>query len=55
MEYAYRYRADYEAVLWIDASSLATLVAACVNIVQLLQLPERDNQDQNSIVDAFIY
>ena len=52
LEYAYRYRADYRAVLWINAATRDTLISDFVKIAILLQLPERDEQDQSIAVAA---
>ncbi len=52
VEYAYRYRKDYQAVLWARADTAETLVADLVNIARLLGLPEKDEQDRGSVVEA---
>jgi tetratricopeptide (TPR) repeat protein len=52
LEYAYRYHADYQAVLWARADSASTLAAEFVRIATLLQLPERNEQDQQRVVEA---
>jgi hypothetical protein len=46
IEYAYRYRTDYQAVLWASAASSAVLTAEFVHIATVLQLPERNEPDQ---------
>ena len=51
-EYAYRYHADYQAVLWVKADTYETLGSDFVNIARLLQLPEQNEQDQRHTVDA---
>jgi tetratricopeptide (TPR) repeat protein len=52
VEYAYRYRDDYQAVLWASAASLETLISDFVALAALLQLPERDLADQGVVVAA---
>jgi hypothetical protein len=52
MEYAYRYRDDYQAVLWASAASRETLISDFVALASLLQLPERDVADQGVVVAA---
>ena len=52
LEYAYRYHNDYQAVLWARADSTGVLTSEFVNIAHLLQLSEKDEQDQNLIVEA---
>ena len=52
IEYAYRYRSDYQAVLWVMANSQETLVSDFLSIAHLLKLPEKESQDQNEVIDA---
>ena len=52
LEYAYRYHADYQAVLWARADSSSTLVTEFAGIATLLQLPEQHEQDQQRMVEA---
>jgi tetratricopeptide (TPR) repeat protein len=52
IEYAYRYRSDYQAILWATANSRETLVSDFVAIATLLDLPERDVQDRNLTIHA---
>jgi tetratricopeptide (TPR) repeat protein len=52
LEYAYRYHAEYQAVLWARADSSNTLTAEFVGIATLLRLPERNEQDQRRVVEA---
>lgn len=47
LEYAYRYRDEYQVVLWIQANSFEAMVADFVASAQLLNLPEGDAQDQS--------
>jgi tetratricopeptide (TPR) repeat protein len=52
VEYAYRHRNDYQAVLWVGADTREALVAGFVRIAELLGLPEKAAQDQNLAVAA---
>jgi tetratricopeptide (TPR) repeat protein len=52
LEYAYRYGSKYAAVLWVRAASSLELVSSFVELARVLNLPERDEQDQNIIVEA---
>jgi tetratricopeptide (TPR) repeat protein len=51
-EYAYRYRRDYHHLLWVKADTQETLTSDFVAIAKLLNLPEKDAQDQTLIVKA---
>ncbi len=52
IEYAHRYRDDYDAVFWVTAATRETLYAGFVAIARLLQLPAQDLPDQQRIVEA---
>ena len=52
VEYAYRYHDEYQAVLWVNADSYAGLVADVVAIADLLDLPEKGEQNQGRVVAA---
>ncbi len=52
VEYAYRYRDHYQAILWITASSRETFTADFVMLAALLDLPEQHEQDQDIVVRA---
>lgn len=54
LEYAYRYAANYKAVLWVRADSLRALISSFVELARVLELPERDEQDQRIIVAAVL-
>ena len=51
-EYAFRHGDDYTHVLWIRAANHDTLVADFVMLAQLLDLPEKNEQDQLQAVAA---
>ena len=52
VEYAYRYRKEYQAIFWVRATASDTLISDFVSIADLLQLSERDERDQNRVVEA---
>ena len=52
LEYAYRYGSKYAAVLWVRAASSSELVSSFVELASVLNLPERNEQDQSIIVEA---
>ncbi len=52
IEYAHRYRDDYDAVFWVTAATRETLHSDFVALARLLQLPVQDLPDQQLIVDA---
>lgn len=54
LEYAYRYWEEYDAVFWVRADSLITLTSSMVNMARILELPERNEQDQTVIVQAVL-
>jgi tetratricopeptide (TPR) repeat protein len=50
VEYAYRYREQYQATLWVTASSREAFTADFVKLAALLDLPEQYEQDQEFVV-----
>lgn len=52
VEYAYRYRDNYLAVFWINASTHEVLSADFASLATVLDLPEKHEQDQDTIVRA---
>ena len=52
VEYAHRYRDDYNAVLWVKAETEGSINSDFVTIAHLLNLPEKQEQDQHKIVEA---
>jgi tetratricopeptide (TPR) repeat protein len=50
VEYAYRYRDEYTAVLWVRADSQPVLLSEFVSLADLLDLPEKGEQDQRVVV-----
>ncbi|WP_189361614.1 tetratricopeptide repeat protein, partial [Thermogemmatispora tikiterensis] len=45
VEYAFRFRSAYRAVLWVDATSQETLLASYRELASLLSLPGRHEQE----------
>lgn len=54
IEYAYRHRSDYEAVLWVLSDTRESLVSGYITLAKLLGLPEKEAQDQQIIIQAVI-
>lgn len=52
LEYAYRYRQQYRFIFWTNAATQETLLVDVIRIASLLQLPERHEQDQASVLQA---
>ncbi len=52
IEYAYRYRANYKAILCINASTLDTLRNDYKTLATTLNLPEHDDPEQDIVVRA---
>ncbi len=52
IEYAYRYRQEYQMVLWAHADTTEALNASYIEIAKVLQLPQKDAQKQEVIVQA---
>ena len=52
IEYAYRHRDEYRALLWVRADSHKSLILDFVALARQLHLPEKDNQDQTIVVEA---
>ena len=52
IEYAHRYRNDYDAVFFIRTDTETALTAGMIEIASVLALPGRDAKDQNETVAA---
>ena len=52
VEYCYRHGEEYQAVLWARAETEAELVQGLVEIARVLDLPEKDAQEQEQAVQA---
>lgn len=54
IEYTYRYRDTYNAILWARADSADLLISDFLTIANLLTLPERNEQEQQKVVSAVL-
>ncbi|GHO76464.1 tetratricopeptide repeat protein [Ktedonobacter sp. SOSP1-85] len=52
VEYAYLYEKEYHYVLWVRAESEERLISSYVSLAHELNLPQKDEQDQNKVVEA---
>jgi len=50
LEYAYRHALEYSAVFWIGAETGEQIVASLLHIAEVLQLPGRDDKDQQRVI-----
>jgi len=52
VEYCYRHRGEYQAVLWATADSREEFISDLIGIAKLLKLPESRAKDQQPILNA---
>lgn len=52
IQYAYLNRDNYKAVFWINAGSYLALILSFVSIAKILNLPEKDENDNKLILEA---
>ena len=52
VEYAYRHRQQYRAVLWVRADTETSLVSGYRELAEVLGLPEKDESDSNKVAAA---
>lgn len=52
LEYAYRHALDYNAVFWIGAETVESIIASLLRVAEVLHLPERGDQDQQRVLAA---
>ena len=52
VEYAYRYRTEYQAVLWVQADSKLGVRSGMVGLASVLNLPEQQEQEQRRMLEA---
>ncbi len=52
IEYAYRYCQEYQSVLWVRADSTEALNSSYLELAILLNLPEKDAQEQEVTIQA---
>ena len=50
VEYAYRYRSNYQAVFWVQSNTREELITSFISIAKLLNLPGKDESDVDSLV-----
>jgi hypothetical protein len=54
IEYAYRYQSEYELIFWVKADSEDSIISSYVDIAKLLNLPVKNDSDQNNILSAVL-
>ncbi len=54
LEYTYRHALEYSAIFWIDAETIEHVMSSLLRIAELLQLPERQEADQQLGVAAVL-
>ena len=54
VEYTYRYRDEYRFIFWVKADSEDSIISDYVGIAKLLNLPVKNDSDQNNIVSAVL-
>ncbi|WP_414573145.1 tetratricopeptide repeat protein [Nostoc sp. CCY 9925] len=52
IEYAYRYRHEYQAILWVRAAFETELVSGFVRLAELFNLPVSQQQDESLVIAA---
>lgn len=52
LEYVYRFREAYRAIFWVRAASYDTLMTDYGALARMMNLPERDAQDQQAMMAA---
>ncbi len=55
IEYAYRFRNEYEAILWIRADTQALLVEDFAALARLLYPGKNEEQEQQKMIDAVMH
>lgn len=54
LEYAYRYALEYSAIFWLRAETVESVMSSMLDIAEVLQLPGRDDKDQERVVAAVL-
>ncbi len=54
LEYAYRYRDEYAAVMWVKADTQESLLSDMLSLASVLDLPEKNVQDQAVTMAAIV-
>ncbi|MGH7141542.1 MAG: trypsin-like peptidase domain-containing protein [Minisyncoccia bacterium] len=52
VEYAYRHRKEYQAVLWARAETTEALTTSYTEMARLLQLPQKDAKEQEETIQG---
>ncbi len=52
LEYTYRHALEYSAVFWIRAETVTSIVSSLSQIAEVLQLPGRDDHNQQRVIAA---
>jgi tetratricopeptide (TPR) repeat protein len=52
LEYTYRYALEYSAVFWIRAETVTSIVSSLLQVAEVLQLPGRDDHNQQRVIAA---
>lgn len=55
IEYAYQHRQDYRVILWTRADTHEALISGYMEIAQLLNLPQKDEQEPTLVVKAVLH
>ena len=55
IEYAYRHAQDYTALFWINAETIESLMASFLDLADLLDLPEKQEEEQSRVVAHVIH
>ncbi len=55
LEYAYRYRNEYNAIFWVQSESLTTLISSLLDIATILHLPECHYKDAEVTIQAVMH
>jgi DNA-binding XRE family transcriptional regulator len=54
LEYVYQHALDYSAIFWVAAETIETLYSSFATIASKLQLPQRDEQEAEKVVQAVL-
>ncbi|HET8845600.1 MAG TPA: helix-turn-helix domain-containing protein, partial [Ktedonobacteraceae bacterium] len=52
LEYAYQHALEYSAIFWIGAETEEQIISSLLRIAEVLQLPEREDKDQQRVIAA---
>jgi tetratricopeptide (TPR) repeat protein/transcriptional regulator with XRE-family HTH domain len=52
LEYTYQHALEYSAVFWIGAETEEQMIFSLLRIAEVLQLPEREDKDQQRVIAA---